>query len=431
MELTIDQQRAIALASARARLAGSASPTSQPEAPSFMATLRDNLLGDNDPTTQNFGEKVGTALNRAGEAMTFGLIGDEASAAVESVVPGVDYETRRDHYRQQQDLLGETNPGVAMGADVGGAILGAATPFGMGARAGSLGARAMQSSTLGAAGGATYGAMEGEGAQDRRDGAFTGGVLGGTLGAVIPVAGAGIQRAANNRLFNRIVNDTAQNAPTTQQLREQGQQLYQQVDDAGVQVSPESFNSLRARVLGNLNSKTGFDPLPGAGGNTPKAARVTQTMDEMAGQMSDQPTAQLPFSSLDQLRRRAGSPAMSQDPIEARAGSEIIGTLDDYVRNLGPEDIASGDAQTLQEVLPRARDVWSRMSRSQTIDDAIENSENYLSGGSSGIRNQFSRILKSDRLSRGFSEAEKRVMRRVVNGSIPEQILNSFSSGIG
>lgn len=85
------------LAAARAEL-----ERRQAARPGLGQRIRDNLLGDDDPTTQNFGERVGSFLNKAGESMTFGLIGDEASAAVESVLPGVDYETRRDHYRDQE-----------------------------------------------------------------------------------------------------------------------------------------------------------------------------------------------------------------------------------------------------------------------------------------------------------------------------------------
>jgi hypothetical protein len=65
------------------------------------------------------------------------------------------------------------------------------------------------------------------------------------------------------------------------------------------------------------------------------------------------------------------------------------------------------------------------------VDDAIEASENYLSGPASGLRNQFRRIVSNPRLSRGFSEAELSVMRRVAQGSIPERILYNLGSGLG
>lgn len=168
--------------------------------------LSENLFGDNDPTTQNFGEKVGTALNMAGEAMTAGLIGDEASGAVADLIPGgMTGEERKQHDRQQQELLENSNPGVALAAQVGGGMM---APL---AAASTLPAAI----GVGAAAGATYGFMEGEGGVgDRAPGAVAGGILGGAggaaavpLGKVLQWAGKKGGRAlrtvfSNRKLFN-------------------------------------------------------------------------------------------------------------------------------------------------------------------------------------------------------------------------------------
>lgn len=396
--------------------------------------IKENLLGDDDPTTQNMGEKVGSFLNKAGEAMTFGLIGDEASAAVESMVPGVNYADRRDHYRNQEAILERDNPGAAFTAEIGGALAGALTPGGaMGtlARGAGLGPRIGASMAAGGAGGATYGFMEGEGLPDRQDQAMTGAGFGLAAGAVAPVVGAGVQKVADHVAASRAIREGARNAPSSQELRALGRSLYDQVDNAGVQIKPESFGSAREKIVNQLLDETGFDPLPGPGGNTPKAARVVQTMDEMVSGMAGEPTAALPFKRLDQVRRRAASPMLSQDPVEQSSGAAIVAGLDDYVRNLGADDVVAGDIETLKTVLPKARDVWARMSRSQLIDDAIGlGDEAYLSGGGTGIKYQFKRILKNPKLSRGFTEAERKAMARVVNGTIPERILRFAGSGL-
>jgi hypothetical protein len=72
------------------------------------------------------------------------------------------------------------------------------------------------------------------------------------------------------------------------------------------------------------------------------------------------------------------------------------------------------------------------MSRSDLIDNAIEaGNNNYRSGAASGIRAQFQRILNNPKLIRGFSDAEKKMIQRVVNGSLPEQFVNYMGSGLG
>ncbi|WP_434286307.1 hypothetical protein [Celeribacter sp. SCSIO 80788] len=402
----------------------------------FGQKAKEFLLGDDDPTTQNMGEKIGSFLNKAGESMTFGLVGDEADAAVAGMIPGgKSYDERLAENRQQQALFEQENPGAALAADIGGGLLGVTLPFGtIGtlSRGANLGARVAASTAAGAGMGATYGFMEGEGGEDRIRDARTGAFLGGGVGMVAPAAGAGIQRAMDGRAARRAISSAARNAPTTEALRAQGNAAYQAIDDAGVQIKPEAFERTRQRIAQMLRENTGFDELPGPGSLTPNSARASQIMNDASQSMATDPTAALPFRSLDQMRRQAGAAAGNvTNKTDQRAGMEIIGGLDDFVQRMGPDDVVSGDVKALQDALPKARDIWSRMSRSQTIDDAIDASENYLSGGSSGIRNQFSRILKNKKLSSSFSDAEIAAMRRVVNGTASERVLNLLGGGLG
>lgn len=396
--------------------------------------LRENIFGDNDDTTQNTGEKIGTFLNKAGEAMTFGLVGDEASAAVAGAIPGGrGYQDRLDYERGQEEILERENPGVALGAEIAGGVAGAMTPMGaVGSlsKGSGLMKRIAASVAAGAGMGGTYGFMEGDDG-DRAQSALDGAKWGAAGGAAaIPIA-AGVRRVANVGARNRAVRRAAQNAPTTEELRALGNAGYQAVEDAGVQVSPGSFARRHQRIVDALRNNTGFDELPGPGSLTPKAARVNQIMTQASEEMAQDPTSALPFRSLDQMRRQAGAAAASMDKTDSRAGMEIINELDDYVRNLGPGDVVAGDVDALQTALPKARETWARMSRSQMIDDALANENNYRSGGSSAIANQFARILRNPGAMRGFSEAEKEVMQRVVRGTVPERLLNYAGSGLG
>lgn len=402
-----------------------------------MRNLKENFLGDDNPNSLNRGEFVGSLLNKAGESLTFGTVGDEASAAVESIIPGVNYEDRRDHYRQQEEVLERDNPGAALGADVGGAVAGMATPMGMAgtlARGAKLIPRVAASIGAGALGGGTYGFAEGEGIDDRLSGAATGGGIGAGVGAAVPVVGAGIQKVADAFKRNSAIKKAAAGAPSTGQQREAGQALYRQIDDAGVEIKPEAFSNARKNIVDALRAQ-GLDELPGPGSLTPKSARVMQIAKGMEDEMATDATSALPFSSLDQLRRHAGTAAADiadgKPTTDARLGSEAISQLDEFVKGLNPDDVEAGDINALQTLLPKARDLWARMSRSQKIDDAIENSGSYLSGGASGIRNQFARIARNPKTMRGFSEAEQQVIKRVAQGTLPEQALYLAASGLG
>lgn len=409
---------------------------SQPQK-SFGQTLKENIFGDNNPNTQNFGEKVGSALNKAGEAMTFGLIGDEAAAATDAALGVGSYNDRLGHYRQQEDVLKRDNPKTALASEIGGGVVGALLPggaIGTLGRGAGMAARIGASVPVGAAMGGTYGFMEGQGGlQNRLNDAKTGAAFGAAAGAVAPVVGGAFQKVADGVVGRKAIQTAANGAPSTEQLRKAGNAAYDAIDNANVQIKPQAFDSARQRILASLRGNTGFDELPGPGSLTPNSARTMQIMGDATDAMSKDPTAALPFKSLDQMRRQAGAAAGNMaNKTDSKAGMEIIGGLDNFVKNLTGNDVTAGDLKTLQATLPKARDLWSRMSKSQAVDDAIQSgSNNYLSGGASGIRNQFARILRNKNLSRSFTEAEKTAMRRVVNGTFPEQVLNLLGGGLG
>lgn len=402
----------------------------------WYQTLKENIVGDDDPTTQNTGEKIGSFVNKAIESMTFGLIGDEADAAVAGAIPGGQtYDERLAHNRQQEKIFERENPAAALTAEIGGGLAGAMLPMGtIGtlSRGAGLMPRLGAASLAGATGGATYGFMEGEGLDDRRRRATTGGALGAAAGAVSVPVGAGIQRVADSLAGSRAIRAATRNAPSTEALREMGEAGYRQIDDAGVQIRPQAFDGARQRVLAALRAKTGFDELPGPGSLTPNSARTMQIMGNASDEMAQDATSALPFRSLDQMRRQAGAAAGNvANKTDQAAGMEIISGLDDFVNRLSPDDVVAGDVAALKEAIPKARDLWTRLSRSQLIDDAISQQDNYVSGGASAIRNQFASILRNKRLAANFSEAEKAAMRRVVNGSLLERGLNTAGSGLG
>lgn len=432
--MTPEQQKALALARARRRREqaqqdqGGLSFLDRWYGDDVWDRRRDNIIGDDDPTTQNLGEKVGSFLNKGGESMTMGLIGDEASAAVESLLPGVDYAGRRDHYRQQEAQFEESNPGMALAADIGGAM---AAPLGA---LGAVGKGAGWIKRAAASGGATgllsgiYGAMEGEGGfENRMADAKSDAALGGAIGAAIPLLGAGVQRVANSRATSKAIKEAVESAPSTRELREAGQAAYRAVDDAGVAIKPEAARGLFDSLTDSMRAN-GLDEGASALNLSPGAKRLTEVMQEAVP--DDAPVS---FGLLDQIRRKAGVPASNLgNKLDQSLGTQAIEGLDDFINNLPADAVASGNADDLPQLVNTARDLWAKMSRSQVIDDAIEAADGgYVSGSASGLRNQFARILRNKKLSRGFSEAEKKMMKRVVEGTLPERLIHLAGGGLG
>lgn len=391
------------------------------------------------PSGQGFGNNVAQA---AGDGLFMGF-GDEISARLNAMTGydastgsygnwGTTYDDQLAAVRGQEKQFRDDHPVVSTAAEIGGALLPAVAGAGAVAQGGNLLSQIWRGALYGGATGAAYGFGEGEGgAANRRDGAKWNALLGGFIGGAVPAIGAGVRSVAQGRASRNAIAGAARGAPSTDELRAAGNALYQQVDDAGVQISPEAFDRTRAGILDRLRNTTGYDELPGPGSLTPNTARVMSIMDEASGRMAAEPTAALPFRSLDQMRRQAGAAAGNvTNKTDQRAGMAVIEGLDDFVQKLGPEDVIAGDPDALKSAISKARDVWSRMSKSQLVDDAMERSENYLSGSASGVRNQFKNILQNKKLAAQFTAAEKAALRSVTHGSTLDQLINLAGGGL-
>ena len=176
----------------------------------FGAAVYDNLFGNPDDGVQSYGEQLGTWLNRAGETMTLGTVGDEASAAAGSLLPGRTYESELTRYRDNEDNMSTMGQ---LSADLTGSVVPALLGVGaVGSMASGIGGRMAAGAGLGAGAGAVQGFMDGEdGLSNRLVSGGIGGVVGGVLGGAMPVvaeAGRSGVRAVRDGLRNRAIGQS-------------------------------------------------------------------------------------------------------------------------------------------------------------------------------------------------------------------------------
>lgn len=200
---------------AAAPVVGQPAPQPQPEPVQergFRQRLYDNIIGDPNDGVTSTGEALGTWLNRAGESMTLGIIGDEANAAATGMLPGRSYESELERYRANEAAMSTLG---GLSADLTGAIVPAAAGIGLINQAVTTPGRMIRGAQLGAAAGATQGFMEGEdGLMNRAQSGLVGGGLGGTLGGVIPgisEVGRQLYRTVEGGLRNSRVGRTLAN----------------------------------------------------------------------------------------------------------------------------------------------------------------------------------------------------------------------------
>lgn len=160
--------------------------------------LQGNIFGNSEDGITNAGEAIGSWLNRAGESMTGGLIGDEASAAVSGMLPGRSYEGELSRYRANERDLGLAGQ---LTADLAGGLVGGIAAGGAGIlpQASSLLGRMGYGALAGAGLGAAQGFMEGEGnLSNRLENAGSGAAFGGILGAATPAVVSGARAAGGS-----------------------------------------------------------------------------------------------------------------------------------------------------------------------------------------------------------------------------------------
>jgi hypothetical protein len=212
--MTIEQQRALALAKARRRRAeaqqstgprGVAMPPAglQPGSREYadwaaeQARAGKTLPQVSDP---RFTETESSALDPFVQGVTFGF-GDELRGAVQgglAAVQGGDFGSAYDQVvDESRNALNEerrVNPIGSLAAEVAGAIPTSVAAGGqLAARGANVLQRAVSGGLIGAGQGAVYGAGAAEGdLADRAQGALTSGLISGGIGGAVPVIGAGL-----------------------------------------------------------------------------------------------------------------------------------------------------------------------------------------------------------------------------------------------
>ncbi len=165
-----------------------------------------------------------TALEHGANAATLGYLPQLQAAAAPMIYKGLNaitgqnvqpdsYVNERDQNISRMDAQQEQNPGTALGAQVGGTLLGAAATPGLGA-AGGIGKSVLQGAGYGAAYGLaqnpgdTRGVVDPLQADERAENALTGAVVGGVTGGVTHAAGKAIKGLANSSKGLKDLADT-------------------------------------------------------------------------------------------------------------------------------------------------------------------------------------------------------------------------------
>jgi hypothetical protein len=200
-------------------------------------------------------------------------------------------------------------------------------------------------------------------------------------------------------------------APSTDQLRASANALYDQADQAGVVIAPQAIQRLYNNIGPDV-ANFGYD------------ANLHPQIGMVLKRIEDSGQGNATLKHLDILRRVARNAGQSPlNPSQGALSGKIVSHIDDFIDNLQPADVVTGDAAKASAALKEARSLWSRMSKSEKIEAALENADTqagstYSGGNIDNATRQKLRpmLMRGNKQSKGWTTDEKAMLRRVVKG---------------
>ena len=237
----------------------------------------------------------------------------------------------------------------------------------------------------------------------------TGAALGGAVDKAV-MGGLGLTRTPAQ----------VQPTPTADELKSLSRQSYQQAENAGVVISPESFANNVGKVVGEV-AQEGIDPTL-----HPQATAALKRLTDVV--QSGEPIA---LQQLETLRKIAKAAAGSMSKDERRIARIMVNSLDDYALNLSAGDVVAGDSAGAGQMLRNARSLWSRASKSDAVEELIERARNRASqfsgsGYENALRTEFRNLIQNPKRLRLFSPTEQQALRSVARGGPIENVLRYF-----
>lgn len=205
----------------------------------------------------------------------------------------------------------------------------------------------------------------------------------------------------------------ADQPPSKEVLKTAGGGEFQAAKALGGDVKPEvlqnRINTLRDRVgaqdIDLLAEKT-----------YPNARDMLEYLERRAQDVSS-------FSDLMGLQREAGNfvkrakkaAETTGDASDYRAAQIAMKDLDDFVKELKPEDLIDGDPKLANEALRKAKELWSRQAKMNAVEDVITKAKrmddpNYL-------QQEFRKLALDDYEYGRFTPAEQKLIDEIARDS--------------
>ena len=195
-------------------------------------------------------------------------------------------------------------------------------------------------------------------------------------------------------------------APTTADLKGEGGALYKEAKKDGAFIESGTYDGFTDKLTKRMQEE-GLDTVL-----HPAAARAFKLARKAGGNNVN-------LLHMQNMRRHFGQAGRSVEPDERRIASIAIDELDDFM------ETAAGD---VAGTLGKARGLWSRMRKSDLIEETIDKASTRMAGFEAGLRNEFSKLYRNKKAMRGFSASEMAAIKAVSEGNMSQNILRRIGS---
>jgi hypothetical protein len=253
-------------------------------------------------------------------------------------------------------------------------------------------------------------------------------------GKLDPSSDEAIKRAANLAMTASLINGApvtgrlatvAPPAVTNDALRAAADAGYNAVRSSPVELKPSALQRFAFETQQKLEEA-------GLG------ARLAPGTHAILGDMAAAPAgATITAKNLEAIRQTLGNAAKQASSNEARAANTALSDFKGYYGALPMKDVARGTAEEVQALGKAWRDAnanYAALKRAEMLEGKVETADLNAAASRSGltsgeaIRSQVKNVLNSERLQKGFSEAERARMDKIVSGGSFANLLNEVGS---
>ena len=209
-------------------------------------------------------------------------------------------------------------------------------------------------------------------------------------------------------------------------IQQEATDLYGKMKQAGVQIAPSAMTDLetaaRQRVSG-LN----YDPV------------TDKVVNEALAILSQKSGKPISYDMLDKTRRAIRDLPYSEaggkrGTSEQRAMIKVLDdTIDEFMDNLNPAQISTGDAKAAARYLGEAREVRARAFRTEAVENAVNAARTASKTGNNppsfanALRTEFGKIVKNPRKMAKFDADTRSAIESVAQGSFTNRALQTIS----